>query len=85
MVFLGVKVRSSSQRFGILLVNHSGLAYCSGGLSGKYTVLVVCQESTLFWRFAKKVHCASGLSFLTAVCLIKQSSFSLLVIKDLDL
>nr|GEV45638.1 uncharacterized mitochondrial protein AtMg00810-like [Tanacetum cinerariifolium] len=31
-------------------------------LSGKYTVLVVCQT----------VHCSSGLSFLIAVCLIRQ-------------
>nr|GEW10420.1 dihydrolipoyl dehydrogenase 2, chloroplastic-like [Tanacetum cinerariifolium] len=38
------------------------LTYCSGGLSGKYIVLAVCQI----------VHCASGLSFLTAVCLIRQ-------------
>nr|GEX10426.1 integrase, catalytic region, zinc finger, CCHC-type, peptidase aspartic, catalytic [Tanacetum cinerariifolium] len=36
------------------------------------TVLAVCQESTLFWRFVRVVHCASGLSFLTAVCLIRQ-------------
>nr|GEU96602.1 hypothetical protein [Tanacetum cinerariifolium] len=33
-----------------------GVDYCSGGLSRKYTVLVVFQV----------VHCASGLSFLTA-------------------
>nr|GEV84616.1 hypothetical protein [Tanacetum cinerariifolium] len=39
-----------------------GLIYCSGGLSGKYNVLAVCQI----------VHCASGLSCLTAVCLIRQ-------------
>ncbi|GJU30618.1 hypothetical protein Tco_1174207 [Tanacetum coccineum] len=38
------------------------MVYCSSGLSGKYTVLAVCQI----------VHCASGLSFLTAVCLIRQ-------------
>ncbi|GKB48758.1 hypothetical protein Tco_0899511 [Tanacetum coccineum] len=58
-----VKVRISSQRFGILCsIVRSGLVYCSGGLSGKYTVLAVCQI----------VHCASGLSFLTAVCLIRQ-------------
>nr|GEX97181.1 ribonuclease H-like domain-containing protein [Tanacetum cinerariifolium] len=31
--------------FGILLVvNHSGLDYCSGGLAGKYTVLAICQR-----------------------------------------
>nr|GEV80232.1 retrovirus-related Pol polyprotein from transposon TNT 1-94 [Tanacetum cinerariifolium] len=48
---------SNSTRFGILLVVYrSGLVYYSGGLSGKYTVLAVCQI----------VHCASGLSFLTA-------------------
>nr|GFA16221.1 hypothetical protein [Tanacetum cinerariifolium] len=41
----------------------SGLIYCSGGLSGKYIILAVCQI----------VHCTSGLSFLTAVCLIRQS------------
>ncbi|GJZ67292.1 hypothetical protein Tco_0630532, partial [Tanacetum coccineum] len=46
----------------MLVVKRSGLIYCSGGLSGKYTVLAVCQI----------VHCASGLSFLTAVCLIRQ-------------
>ncbi|GKA33909.1 hypothetical protein Tco_0720338 [Tanacetum coccineum] len=51
------------QRFGILcFIVRSGLVYCSGGLSGKYTVLAVCQI----------VHCSSGLSFLTAVCLIRQ-------------
>ncbi|GKD26635.1 ribonuclease H-like domain-containing protein, partial [Tanacetum coccineum] len=50
-------------RFGILCsIVRSGLVYCSGGLSGKYTVLAVCQI----------VHCSSGLSFLTAVCLIRQ-------------
>ncbi|GJV69508.1 hypothetical protein Tco_1485017 [Tanacetum coccineum] len=43
-------------------VYHSGLVYYSGGLSGKYTVLVVCQI----------VHCASGLSFVAAICLIRQ-------------
>nr|GEY57974.1 retrovirus-related Pol polyprotein from transposon TNT 1-94 [Tanacetum cinerariifolium] len=42
----------------------NGLVYCFGGLSGKYAVLAVCQI----------VHCASGLSFLTAVCLIRQSN-----------
>nr|GEV13199.1 retrovirus-related Pol polyprotein from transposon TNT 1-94 [Tanacetum cinerariifolium] len=41
---------------------NDGLVYCSGGLSGKYTVLAVYQI----------VHCASCLSFLTAVCLIRQ-------------
>ncbi|GJZ01453.1 hypothetical protein Tco_0519414 [Tanacetum coccineum] len=46
----------------MLVVYRSGLVYCSGGLSGKYTVLAVCQI----------VHCASGLSFLTAICLIRQ-------------
>nr|GEY26844.1 integrase, catalytic region, zinc finger, CCHC-type, peptidase aspartic, catalytic [Tanacetum cinerariifolium] len=52
------------KRFGILLVvNHSGLVYCSGDLSRKYTVLAVCHI----------VHCVSGLSFLTVVCLITQS------------
>ncbi|GJY06093.1 retrovirus-related pol polyprotein from transposon TNT 1-94 [Tanacetum coccineum] len=35
-------------------------------LSGKYTVLAVCQI----------IHCASGLSFLTAVCLIRQRFIS---------
>ncbi|GJT26155.1 retrovirus-related pol polyprotein from transposon TNT 1-94 [Tanacetum coccineum] len=40
----------------------SGKVYCSGGLSRKYIVLAVFQI----------VHCASGLSFLTAVCLIRQ-------------
>nr|GEX69887.1 integrase, catalytic region, zinc finger, CCHC-type, peptidase aspartic, catalytic [Tanacetum cinerariifolium] len=40
----------------------NGLIYSSGDLSGKYTVMAVCQI----------VHCASGLSFLTAVCLIRQ-------------
>nr|GEW80753.1 hypothetical protein [Tanacetum cinerariifolium] len=39
-----------------------GLVYCSGGLSREYTVLAVCQM----------VHCASGLSFLRAVCLIRE-------------
>ncbi|GJV92739.1 hypothetical protein Tco_1540552, partial [Tanacetum coccineum] len=39
-----------------------GLVYCSGGLSGKYIVLAVYQI----------VHYASGLSFLIAVCLIRQ-------------
>ncbi|GKD97769.1 hypothetical protein Tco_1381666 [Tanacetum coccineum] len=29
-------------------------------------------HSTLFWRFVRVVHCASGLSFLIAVCLIMQ-------------
>nr|GFA51969.1 hypothetical protein [Tanacetum cinerariifolium] len=43
-----------------------GLVYCSGGLSGEYTVLAVCQI----------VHYASGLSSLTAVCLIKQRFIS---------
>ncbi|GJW89790.1 hypothetical protein Tco_0167343 [Tanacetum coccineum] len=53
----------SGPRFGILCsVVRSGLVYCSGGLSGKYTVLAVCQI----------LHCTSGLSFLTAVCLIRQ-------------
>nr|GEV16603.1 hypothetical protein [Tanacetum cinerariifolium] len=30
------------------------------------------EHSTLFWRFVKVVHCVSGLSFLKAVCLIRQ-------------
>ncbi|GJS61999.1 integrase, catalytic region, zinc finger, CCHC-type containing protein [Tanacetum coccineum] len=47
-------------------VYRSGLVYCSGGLSGKYNVLAVCQI----------VHCASGLSFLTVICLIRQRTFS---------
>ncbi|GJZ43593.1 hypothetical protein Tco_0590848 [Tanacetum coccineum] len=46
----------------LLVVYHSGLVYCSGSLSGKYTILAVCQI----------VHCASGLSFLTAIYLIRQ-------------
>ncbi|GJS84171.1 hypothetical protein Tco_0750712 [Tanacetum coccineum] len=54
-------------QFGILCsIVRSGLVYCSGGLLGKYTVLAVCQI----------VHCASGLSFLTAVCLIRQKFVS---------
>ncbi|GJT03630.1 hypothetical protein Tco_0838092 [Tanacetum coccineum] len=58
-----IKLSPSRKRFGILCsIVRSGLVYCSGGLSGKYTVLAVCQI----------VHCASGLSFLTAVCLIRQ-------------
>nr|GEY43390.1 retrotransposon protein, putative, unclassified [Tanacetum cinerariifolium] len=53
------------KRFGkLLVVQRSGLIYCSGGLSGKYTVLAVCQI----------VHCASGLSFQTA--LIKMANLS---------
>nr|GEW80621.1 retrovirus-related Pol polyprotein from transposon TNT 1-94 [Tanacetum cinerariifolium] len=35
------------------------------------TVLAVCQHSILFWQFVKVVHCASGLSFLIVVCLIR--------------
>nr|GEX03928.1 integrase, catalytic region, zinc finger, CCHC-type, peptidase aspartic, catalytic [Tanacetum cinerariifolium] len=46
----------------------SGLIYCSGGLSGKYTVLAACQI----------VHCASGLLFLTTICLIRQSGLQVL-------
>nr|GEX89589.1 hypothetical protein [Tanacetum cinerariifolium] len=30
------------------------------------------EGSTLFWRFVRIIQCASGLSFLTAVCLIRQ-------------
>ncbi|GKF57554.1 hypothetical protein Tco_0171091, partial [Tanacetum coccineum] len=54
-------------RFGMLCsIVRSGLMYCSSDLSGKFTVLALCQI----------VHCASGLSFLTAVCLIRQRSVS---------
>ncbi|GJU91402.1 retrovirus-related pol polyprotein from transposon TNT 1-94 [Tanacetum coccineum] len=42
----------------------------------------VCQESTLFWRFVRVVHCASSLSFLTTVCLIRQSSDTRLPMLD---
>ncbi|GJT60795.1 hypothetical protein Tco_1004328 [Tanacetum coccineum] len=57
-----IKLSPSRKRFGILCsIVRSGLVYCSGGLSRKYTVLAVCQI----------VHCASGLS-LTSVCLIRQ-------------
>nr|GEW05262.1 retrotransposon protein, putative, Ty1-copia subclass [Tanacetum cinerariifolium] len=48
------------------IFHSSGLIYCSGGLSGKYIVLAVCQI----------VHWASGLSFLTAVHLIRQRFLS---------
>ncbi|GJV69432.1 hypothetical protein Tco_1484941 [Tanacetum coccineum] len=41
-----------------------------------YTVLAVCQGSILFWRFVRVVHCASGLSFPTAVYLIRQRFIS---------
>ncbi|GKC61200.1 hypothetical protein Tco_1088798, partial [Tanacetum coccineum] len=52
----GKAVNSITTRFGILyFIVRSGLVYCSGGLSGKYIVLAVCQI----------VHCSSGLSFLT--------------------
>ncbi|GKA80365.1 hypothetical protein Tco_0786961 [Tanacetum coccineum] len=51
----------------------SGLIYCSGGLSGKYTVLAVCQI----------VHYASGLSFPTAVCLIRQRFLKIISHSDL--
>nr|GEV07612.1 integrase, catalytic region, zinc finger, CCHC-type, peptidase aspartic, catalytic [Tanacetum cinerariifolium] len=57
-------VRAKASRIG------GGLIYFYGGLSGKYTVLTVCQI----------VHCASGLSFLTAVYLIRQR----LVLKNLS-
>ncbi|GJY00930.1 hypothetical protein Tco_0359082 [Tanacetum coccineum] len=50
-----------------------GLVYCSGCLSGKYTVLAVCQI----------VHCASDLSFLTAICLIRQRFLKTISHRDL--
>nr|GEY03446.1 hypothetical protein [Tanacetum cinerariifolium] len=60
----------SLERFGTLrVVYRSGLVYCSSGLSGKYTVLAVCQI----------IHCASGLSFLTTVCLIRKSGLMFLL------
>nr|GEU82831.1 retrotransposon protein, putative, unclassified [Tanacetum cinerariifolium] len=51
----------------------SGLVYCSGGLSGKYIVLAVCQI----------VHCASSLLFLIMVCLIRQRFLKTISHRDL--
>ncbi|GJZ19763.1 integrase, catalytic region, zinc finger, CCHC-type containing protein [Tanacetum coccineum] len=53
---------SPTYPLGYRALYRSGLVYCSGGLSGKYIVLAVCQI----------VNCPSGFSFLTAVCLIRQ-------------
>ncbi|GJW03498.1 hypothetical protein Tco_1562354 [Tanacetum coccineum] len=41
-------------------------------LTVRYTHLAACQSCTLYWRFVRDVHCSGGLSFLTAVCPIRQ-------------
>ncbi|GKB86764.1 hypothetical protein Tco_0959036 [Tanacetum coccineum] len=51
-------------------------------MSGVNTYITM-RESTLFWRFVRVVHCASGLSFLTAVCLIRQRFLKIISHSDL--